>query len=316
MKNTTFGVTFAVFVILVAAFSFTGHSPAQLSLPVYASNSAIGLPGTVFIHKATLTSIVGNATMINNGLINGNPDSIVIVTQVWNPAGASTGVYNPRDVGVRYFVSSGRWGIFNEDSAPMPLGAAFNVFVADGNAAATVHSSTSGNTSLYSTSINHTLTNNNANALVFTTHLHASPGHPGENHDHALGVLYNYLNRWAIFNQDTATMNLDVDFNILVAPEHPNIYVHTATPENTSGPVTFLSHPLLTNNPYARVMLTSNWNPGGSGGTFNDHPIAVWYDIPGGRWCVFSEDFANMPVGSSYNIMIDASATYLPVIHR
>jgi hypothetical protein len=44
-----------------------------------------------------------------------------MVTQLW------TGVYNPHPVGV--FYTGGKWTIFNEDLAAMPVGAKFNVLV-------------------------------------------------------------------------------------------------------------------------------------------------------------------------------------------
>ncbi len=84
---------------------------------------------SVFVHRATTESISSNSTYLDNRLINDNPDAILSVTQNWNPEG-DDGIYNDHPVGVWYDDSTGRWAIFNEDSASMPEGAAFNVVVA------------------------------------------------------------------------------------------------------------------------------------------------------------------------------------------
>lgn len=316
MKNGSFPAFLTILLVLILSFGLVLPTQMTELATVQAGGSPPPFPGAVFLHKATLANVTGNTTLMNNPLINGNPNAVLIVTQSWNPGGASSGVYNPTDVGVLYDAARGRWRIFNEDSTAMPLGAAFNVFVAAGDAAAGVHASTSTNTTYYWTNLNHPQANNNPNALLFTTHLYGAPGHTGETHNHALGVLYSAQNRWAVFNQDVATMSLDRDFNYLIAPEHPHIYVHTATAANTAGPASFLDHPALINNPYALVLVTPTFNPGGVGGTYYNHPVGIWYDLPGRRWCVFSEDIANIPLGSSYNIMIYASTTYFPLLRK
>lgn len=87
---------------------------------------------TAFVHIATAGSISdsdceGNCTQLNNPLINGNPNAILIVTQVYQ---SSTNVYNDSPIGVWYDTSAERWNIFNQsESAPMPENAAFNVLV-------------------------------------------------------------------------------------------------------------------------------------------------------------------------------------------
>lgn len=83
---------------------------------------------SVFVHRATPESISSNSTYLDNRLINGNPDAILSVTQNWNPEG--NGTYNDHSVGVWYDNAAARWAVFNEDRAPMPEGAAFNVVVA------------------------------------------------------------------------------------------------------------------------------------------------------------------------------------------
>jgi hypothetical protein len=81
-----------------------------------------------FVHRAAPANTVGNATYLDDPLLNGEPDAEVSVTQNWNPGGGN-GVYNDRPVGALYDEDVDRWLIYNEDGAPMPEGAAFNVAV-------------------------------------------------------------------------------------------------------------------------------------------------------------------------------------------
>ena len=86
------------------------------------------------------------------------------------------------------------------------------------------------------------------------------------------------------------------------------VYVHRATAENVSDNSTYLDNPLINNNPNAIVSVTQNWNPGGGAGTYNDHPVGVWYDSSIERWAVFNQDRAAMPEGAAFNISASQGA--------
>ena len=91
-----------------------------------------GTNPTAFVHVATSGNITAAAcdnsqcTEINNPLLNGQANAILIVTQHFQN---STEVYNNEPIGVWYNVESGRWNIFNQSKTAMPVGAAFNVLV-------------------------------------------------------------------------------------------------------------------------------------------------------------------------------------------
>lgn len=85
-----------------------------------------------FVHRATPANTEGSRTYLDEPAINGKPDAVVSVTQNWNPGGGA-GTYNDHRVGVSYDAGRGRWMILNEDGAPIPGGAAFNVTVAEGS---------------------------------------------------------------------------------------------------------------------------------------------------------------------------------------
>ena len=82
------------------------------------------------------------------------------------------------------------------------------------------------------------------------------------------------------------------------------VFIHHATPKNISVNSTYLDSPLTDGNPNAVLMVTHNWNPGGSSGKYNDHPIGVWYDPDRGKWAIFNEDRAAMPVGADFNVAV------------
>ena len=52
----------------------------------------------------------------------------------------------------------------------------------------------------------------------------------------------------------------------------------------------------------AIVMVTQNWNPPGLAGVYNNAPIGVQYQS--GLWLIFNEDFSNMPIGASFNVLV------------
>ena len=85
-----------------------------------------------FVHRATPENTEGSRTYLDEPALNDNPDAVVSVTQNWNPGGGA-GVYNDHRVGASYDAGRGRWMILNEDGAPIPGGAAFNVAVTEGS---------------------------------------------------------------------------------------------------------------------------------------------------------------------------------------
>jgi hypothetical protein len=82
------------------------------------------------------------------------------------------------------------------------------------------------------------------------------------------------------------------------------VLVHRATPENILANSTYIENPLTSDNPDAILIVTQNWNPGGSGGTYNDHPVGVWYDADRGQWAVFNQDVEPMAEDAAFNVAV------------
>ena len=73
------------------------------------------------LHIAVRSNSAGDYTNLNNRVTNNNPKAIVFITANWAPYD----VYNNHNTGVWFH--NGRWSIFNQDYAPIPNRAAFNV---------------------------------------------------------------------------------------------------------------------------------------------------------------------------------------------
>ncbi len=81
-----------------------------------------------FVHRAKPDNISGTFTYLDDPMTNGEPDAVLSVTQNWNPGGG-TGIYNDHSIDTVYSTNRGKWAIYNNDGAPMPEGAAFNITI-------------------------------------------------------------------------------------------------------------------------------------------------------------------------------------------
>ncbi len=276
--------------------------PVNAAFNVLIPNAGAG----VFVQTASAGNIecASNCTRIDNPLSNGNPNAILFVTQNWNPGG-SGGTYNSHPIGVYY--TGTNWDIFNQDIAAMPVGASFNVMILNPGSGAFVQTATAGNTFGNYTLVDNSVTNNNPNAIVFATPNYNPPGGGGGYNNHNIGVFYaSGSKKTAVFNQDMASIPLNAAFNILIAPLNTAVFVHTATAGNIVGNHTFIDNSLANNNPNAIILVTSNYSPGGVSGTYEDHPIGVFYNSGNNKWAIFNQDGLGvaMPPGAAFNVMV------------
>ena len=256
--------------------------------------------GDFLVFKATASNSFSDYTLIDDPLTNNNPNAIVIAGQNWNPGGGG-GVYNARNEGVWYSSFFNKWAVFNQNVVAMPLGAAFNIMIPATSASIFIHTATAANITANSTTIDNPLTNGNPNALLTITQNWNPGGVGGIYNNHPVGVWYTGAN-WAIFNQDLAAMPAGAAFNVLVASTNAPTFIQAATVANITSNYTVIDNPAINGNPNAVLTVTQNWNPGGIGGTYNNHPIGVWYT--GTKWAIFNQDIAAMPVGAAFNVAI------------
>ncbi len=307
MKPTLFRLAVLLSLVLTLA-ALPLSALAQVPMPGddFAPNQLTAdpelLPGVHFVHVASTDNITSNWTYLDHPLLNGNDSAIFFATQNWNPKNLS-GTYNAKTIGVWYDDGEGKWGIFNQDQTVMPEEAAFNVHIPLQDSTVFTHEATLANSSSNHTLIDNPLTNNNPNATIFVTQNWNPAGEAGVYNAHLVGVWYsNTQQKWSVFNQDRAAIPEGASFNIHVASDDETTIVHTTATANTSVHITTIDDSRIDNNPNALLTVTQNWNPGGVGDTYNDHPFGVYYF--GGKWRIFNQDFAAMPENAAFNILI------------
>jgi len=270
--------------------------PQPLDIPALNIPPASSL-GVQFVHVATAANINAHTTLIDHPLTNGNPNAIIIVTENRTPGGVG-GATDLGHIGV--FYNGGQWGIYHENLAAMPLGTAFNVIIPTAGTGVFVQTA---NASANSTIIDNPLTNDNPNAIVFVTP-NFNPGNVGgTNANFPISVLYNnILNKWVIFDQNGGAMSVNTAFNVFVLTAGTGVFVHQAIAGNTSANSTTIDNPLTNGHPNAIVFVTPNFNPGGVGGTLNEHHIALFYN--GSKWEIYNQDAVAIPVNAAFNVLV------------
>jgi hypothetical protein len=172
-----------------------------------------------------------------------------------------------------------------------------------------VHHATDENSRGDYTYINDPSINGDANAIVLVAPS-TDRGNAGDaTYDHNIGVWYEGVNKkkWAIFNQDRAAIPGGAAFEVVIPPASQS-FVHYAVPDNTISNFTYLGNPLTHGEPNAGLSVTQNWNPGGGGGVYNDHPIGVVYDQDVQEWAIYNKDSKLMPNGAAFNVAVSENS--------
>lgn len=108
-----------------AAVVAEGNGATSLEI----NNGALKVSGaakTAFKHEAVIANTIGNYTVIDNPLCNGDPNAIIIVTHNYNRPSGGTSYLN-KAFGVYYAI--GQWRIYLEDQATSIVDQAFNVLI-------------------------------------------------------------------------------------------------------------------------------------------------------------------------------------------
>ncbi len=170
------------------------------------------------------------------------------------------------------------------------------------------HRATDGDSRGDYTYLDHPRINGDPNAVVLVA---PSPGRgerAGAAYGHNVGVWYEpERGRWAVFDQYKAPVPTGATFEVAI-PRADEGFVHRAELLNIVGNATYLDNPLTNGEPDAEVSVTQNWNPGGGGGVYNDHPVVVLYDEDVQKWFVYNEDDARMPEGAAFNVAVSGVA--------
>lgn len=264
---------------------------------------ALNAQDKMFVHTTTAGNIIEDATYVDNPMTNGNPNAKIIISHVANPGGQLL-VYNQNISGVYYSSSMGKWGIYNENMAPMEEGVSFTVYVAD-DAHSFKHIATE--PGVY-TELDFPGLNDNPEAIAVYTNTYT-----GERNDNNFQFVYGG-GRWNIYNEDNTTiMPSETTFFVAIGGETGTMqFPHMVTQDNIHpmfDDSTILDHPLLNDNPNARFVFAHNW--GAAGTTSNvdiDEVLSCWYENSSGRWHIFTEAEIPMPINATFNILIDTQS--------
>jgi hypothetical protein len=222
--------------------------------------------------------------IINNPLINNNPDLILIVTPDYGLLGPYfTGAYSV------YFFAN-RW-IINCPNGEIPENTKFNVLAMPRSERAFVH--VSRNTPNNYTILDHPLLNDNPEAKLLITK--ASFRNSLE-----VGVAYSPLiNRWTILNLDLTLFAIN-SYNVVILD---GMFNATATRPRRNW--FSIDHP-TTNNGTNNLVFTT---PIFQGAETSINPTGVWFSR--NRWNIFNQNLTTMPTNAKYMVASFNSAGYL-----
>lgn len=257
----------------------------------YVNVYIVGATPPTTYYKAVTTVLNTNAHLVylDHPLLNWRPNARLIVTPNLGTSSAST--YNNHPIGLWYDTGSGRWTIFNQDFASMPIGTGFNIRI-DPNAF--LHTATSSNiwgSCGHNTQIDDPRSNNNPNALVFATPL------LGGAYFGAYYSVYYSAGRWNISAIDCTPMPFNAMFMVQVFGRDKPYSVYTQ-----AGPYTnnYMSLFAGAGTGSEIIVATQNYNPGGQGFAGNTHFTGLIYAAP--IWRLTNQDFWNMLNSPAFNI--------------
>ncbi len=167
-----------------------------------------------------------------------------------------------------------------------------------------VHTATAGNISADASFIDHPDLNNNPGAHLLVSHNWNPSGATGVYNTEATGLFYSdALNQWSVYNESGASMIEGASFNIYFG-DSSDISLHIADAANVGSlpGYSVINHPDANNNPNALIVLSTYYNPNS---LRNNHNYGVWYDEGDGRWNIYTEDFADIPLDSAFFVGVN-----------
>jgi hypothetical protein len=169
-----------------------------------------------FVHRATDKNSRGDYTIISDPSINGDANAIVLVSPTSDPGNSGAGSYQ-HNIGVWYVSAPRRWAIFNQDRAPVPAGATFEVEVPQASANL-LHKAGLLNTAGNYTYLDNRLTNGEPDAVLSVTQNWNPGGGRGVYNNHPVDLIYDAkVEKWAIYNRDGESIPEGAAFNIAVS---------------------------------------------------------------------------------------------------
>ena len=247
----------------------------------------------IYVHTATLENTSGQITFINHPDLNGNPSANVVFSQHWD------GVFNDNPTGLYYDVPTNSWTIFNENSAAMPAGAKFNIYIADDSQVYT-HIATAANTSGNITNLD--IPGVNSGTYLF----YSNYWNPNQVYNPL--VYGNYFNGTvrALYVEDGVGIPMGAAFKVMVGSAVSALpATFTSGPGNIDGAAMMLDDPILNGNPNATFVYAHYWGIGGVPFQVSlPHNTGIFYNTTTNMWGIFNQDLTPFPENVAIDVII------------
>lgn len=253
--------------------------------------------GPNYLHRSSVANCILNWTNLDVSVVGSDPASPMLFTHVYGTPEGTHQAYMVNSCGLWFYSTNSNWTIFDETETGFNVDWAFYVIKPTHNGTAGSHVVTSGNLFYNFTLIDDPLLNNNPLAVFFIS----KTWELGVYDLAHVGIWYSESDgKWTIYNEDnTGTLQLNSTYNYFIPDVGTTFFKHVAASDNY---ITYLDHPLLNGNPYARMLVVHDYtNATGQMGYINSE-LGVWYD--GSHWTIYTEDTSPLFIGATFNVLI------------
>lgn len=288
--------------------------PENAKFFVYVSNAAYD---KAIKHVTTATSTVGNYTILDDPLLNNNPNAVINVIHDYGVIGSGHRLNEV--LGAWYSPSKGKWTIYLNDYSPMPDGYKFNVLIQANREESFVFKADASNINTYWAVIDRPGLNGNPNAQVHVIHNWNPIGSTVNVLDnHPLAIDY-YQGQWVIYHMDWQTMLENTYFNVYVTYPKANAFSTAATAQNSTASTLHLNSPQLNNHAGVVFLATQNYHP--ADGVYGYSYGYMTYAAYGsGVWNILRVGGPDYPHKTAFNVLVPlknafthtATASYRP----
>lgn len=272
--------------------------PENAKFFVYVSNAAYD---KAIKHVTTDTSTVGNYTILDDPLLNNNPNAVVNVIHDYGTI-ASGHRFN-KVLGVWYSPTRGRWTIYVNESSEMPAEYEFNVLIQANLEESFVFKADASNIESYWAVIDRPGLNGNPTAQLQVIHNWNPIGSTVNVIDnHPLAIDY-YGSQWVIYHTDWQAMAVNTYFNVYVTYPKANAFSTAATSQNATASTLHLNSPQLNNHAGAVFLATQNFHPA-DGVAGNTYAYMTYAAYGSGVWNILRVGGPDYPLKTAFNVLV------------
>lgn len=293
---------------------------------------------TTFHHTSTVTNIRGNATIIDNALLNGKESAIIFIMPVWDSNTESYRCNNyALNAGVRFDKTTQRWSIVNQDPGiTMSPNQTFNVLAfpkEQANCFSVVCRSDNRTGNGHGMVVDHPSSNNDPSALILVTQNYQGA------YNNNSQLVYYHNGKWHIANDNyfspvcdgnKSFMPFNAKFNVLVLqkdkvsiPDYSNAsaFLHKTTHIPPAANIEYINQHVshfsapenngFNTDPKALIFATANlgwaesdrptWAP--IGNLYTDSPLAIWQTRTRNQWAIVNANAAPLKEGILINVL-------------